>query len=245
MNGKAARTTRTAMCARSSGDRRFRGEFSMTLSFDLFWSFRSPYSYLATSRLAEMERDYDLAINVRPVYPLAVRSGAFFSQVNPMWIPYLMRDTYRIAEMLDVPYRWPRPDPVAVDMQSRAATPNQPYIHRLTRLGCAAAEAGRGLPFLYEVSRVIWSGQVDGWNEGDHLAKASARAGVDLAKLDAKIEADPEKYEAIIQANQKAHADVGHWGVPTMAFEGEPFFGQDRLDVLLWRLKQRGLEKRT
>ena len=54
--------------------------------------------------------------------------------------------------------------------------------------------------------------------------------------------ADPDKYEAIIQANQKAHHDAGHWGVPTMAFQGEPFFGQDRLDVLLWRLKQNGLK---
>jgi hypothetical protein len=32
----------------------------MTLSIDLFWSFRSPYSYLATPRLVEMEREYDL-----------------------------------------------------------------------------------------------------------------------------------------------------------------------------------------
>ena len=29
-----------------------------------------------------------------------------------------------------------------------------------------------------------------------------------------------------------------------MTFEGEPFFGQDRIDVLLWRLKQNGLAKR-
>ena len=217
----------------------------MTLSIDLFWSFRSPYSYLATPRLVEMARDYDLAVNVRPVYPLAVRSGEFFRQVNPMWIPYLMRDTYRIAEMLGLPYRWPRPDPVVIDPETRAATPNQPYIHRLTRLGCAAAEAGRGLDFLHEVSRVIWSGETVNWYEGEHLAKASARAGLDLAVLDAKIAADPEKYEAIIQANQKTHAEAGHWGVPTMAFEGEPFFGQDRLDVLLWRLKQRGLKPRT
>ncbi|HUB85216.1 MAG TPA: hypothetical protein VL971_05940 [Rhizomicrobium sp.] len=59
------------------------------------------------------------------------------------------------------------------------------------------------------------------------------------------IAADPDKYEAIIQANQKAHAESGHWGVPTMAFNGEPFFGQDRLDVLLWRLKENGLQKRV
>jgi hypothetical protein len=69
------------------------------------------------------------------------------ARVNPLWIPYLMRDTFRISEMLGLPYRWPRPDPVVVDPSTRAATPNQPYIHRLTRLGCAAAEIGRGCRF--------------------------------------------------------------------------------------------------
>jgi 2-hydroxychromene-2-carboxylate isomerase len=217
----------------------------MTLSIDLFWSFRSPYSYLATPRLVEMQRHYDLTINVRPVYPLAVRSGEFFGQVNPMWIPYLMRDTYRLSQMLGLPYRWPRPDPVVVDPSTRAATPNQPYIHRLTRLGCAAAQTPHGLDFLNEMSRVIWCGAVDNWHEAAHLKDAAARAGLDLAELDCKITAEPDTYEAIIQANQKAHADSGHWGVPTMAFQGEPFFGQDRLDVLLWRLKQNGLQPRT
>jgi 2-hydroxychromene-2-carboxylate isomerase len=216
----------------------------MTLSIDLFWSFRSPYSYLATPRLVAMQKDYDLTINVRPVYPLAVRSGEFFSQVNPMWVGYLMRDTYRISQMLGMPYRWPRPDPVVVDPQTRAATPNQPYIHRLTRLGCAAAETPHGLDFLNEVSRVIWSGEIEGWYDGDHLKNAAARAGLDLAALDKTIADDPDKYEAIIMANQKAHAEAGHWGVPTMAFNGEPFFGQDRLPDLLWRLKQNGLQAR-
>ena len=216
----------------------------MTLSIDLFWSFRSPYSYLATPRLVEMAREYDLDVRVRPVYPLAVRSGEFFSQVNPLWIAYLMRDTFRIAEMQGLPYRWPRPDPVVVDPDTRAATPNQPYIHRLTRLGCAAADAGHGLDFLDQVSRVIWSGETMNWHEGDHLTKAAERASLDLPVLDLEIALQPEKYEAIIQANQKAHQDAGHWGVPTMVFEGEPFFGQDRLDVLLWRLKQHGLKPR-
>jgi 2-hydroxychromene-2-carboxylate isomerase len=216
----------------------------MTLSTDLFWSFRSPYSYLATPRLVEMQREYDLNINVRPVYPLAVRSGEFFGQVNPLWIPYLLRDTFRLSQMLGLPYKWPKPDPVVVDPSTRAAMPNQPYIHRLTRLGCAAAEADRGLDFLNEVSRVIWSGQNENWHQGDHLAKATSRTGLDLAELDAKITTDPDKYEAIIQANQQAHQECGHWGVPTMAFNGEPFFGQDRLNVLLWRLKQNGLQSR-
>jgi 2-hydroxychromene-2-carboxylate isomerase len=216
----------------------------MTLSIDVFWSFRSPYSYLATPRLVEMRRDYDLEIRARPVYPLAVRSGEFFSQVNPLWISYLIGDTIRLGQMLNIPYRWPRPDPVVVDIATRAATPNQPYIHRLTRLGCAAAETGDGLAFLNEVSRTIWSGAIDNWHEGDHLKNAAARAGFDLADLDRRIETDPGKYEAIIQQNQQDHKAAGHWGVPTMVFDGEPFFGQDRIDVLLWRLKQAGLRPR-
>ncbi|MBU6472053.1 MAG: 2-hydroxychromene-2-carboxylate isomerase [Alphaproteobacteria bacterium] len=216
----------------------------MTLSIDLFWSFRSPYSYLATRRLVQMQKDYDLSIAARPVYPLAVRKAEFFDSVNPQWISYLLRDTFRISEMLGLPYRWPRPDPVKIDPMTRHATPDQPYIHRLTRLGCAAAEERGGLAFLDEVSSLIWGG-TENWHDGDHLKDAAARAGFDLSALDAKIEADPDKYEAVIAENQKAHHDSGHWGVPTMVFEGEPFFGQDRLDVLLWRLKQNGLKERT
>jgi hypothetical protein len=30
-----------------------------------------------------------------------------------------------------------------------------------------------------------------------------------------------------------------------MVFRGEPFFGQDRIDVLLWRMQRFGLQQRT
>ncbi len=216
----------------------------MTLGFELYWSFRSPYSYLATSRIVELVRDYDLDCDVRPVYPIAIRTPEFFEKVNPMWPPYLLRDTVRIAQMNGIPYSWPRPDPIAQDIATRTISKDQPYIHRLTRLGIAAVERGRGLPFLEHVSHTIWSGEVDGWNEGDHLARAAERAGLDLAELDAAVAADPDHFEAQIQANQEAHAAAGHWGVPTCVFEGEPFFGQDRLDHLVWRLEQHGLARR-
>ena len=88
----------------------------MTLEYDLFWSFRSPYSYLVTPRLIEFEREYDVKTNVRPVYPIAVRIPGFFKQVNPMWPPYLFRDCSRIAEMLGMSFAWPSPDPIVMNM---------------------------------------------------------------------------------------------------------------------------------
>ena len=216
----------------------------MTLSLDLFWSFRSPYSYLATGRLVQIEADYDLEIRVRPVLPLAVRDPDFFKRVNPLWPPYVLRDTMRIAEYHGIDYGWPRPDPIVQNFAAGIIATEQPYIFRLTRLGVDAVLRARGLPFIHEVSRIIWNGRIDGWNHGAHLADATARAGLELAAMDAAIAAEPGKYDQIIEENQRDHLAAGHWGVPTMVFEGEPFFGQDRIDLLLWRMQKRGLKRR-
>jgi 2-hydroxychromene-2-carboxylate isomerase len=216
----------------------------MPLAVDVFWSFRSPYSYLATPRLVALEGEYDLDVNVRPVLPIAVRIEGFFQRVNPLWPPYLMRDTTRIAEQLGLPYAWPYPDPIVQDYATREVAKEQPYIYRLTGLGVEAGRRGRALPFIYEISRVIFGG-TSNWHEGSHLADATERAGLDLAAMDAAIAADPASYDATIAKNQEDLEAAGHWGVPTMVFEGEPFFGQDRLDLLVWRMEQHGLRRRA
>jgi 2-hydroxychromene-2-carboxylate isomerase len=213
----------------------------VTLSVDVFWSFRSPYSYLATPQLIALQAAYDLEIVVRPVLPIAVRIEGFFKRVNPMWPPYLARDIYRLGQMQGTPIRWPRPDPIVMDIASGEVPADQPYIYRLTRMGQAAAEAGKGLAYISEVGSLIWSGSTENWHEGDHLAKAAERAGLDPAALEAVARDEADRLDAAIEANQKALESAGHWGVPTMVFDGEPFFGQDRLDVLLWRMKQLGL----
>ena len=217
----------------------------MSLNVDVFWSFRSPYSYLATPRLVALQQEYDLDFRFRPVLPIAVRIEGFFQRINPLWPPYLLRDVGRIAEYQGMTIGWPRPDPIVQDFATREVAKEQPYIYRLTRLGCAAAEHGRGLAFALEVSRIVWDGTVDGWDQGDHLAEATARAGLDLAALDAEASRDAKRYDDIIAANQQALEDAGHWGVPLMVFRGEPFFGQDRIDVLLWRMQKAGLARRA
>lgn len=216
----------------------------MTLTYDLYWSFRSPYSYLVTPRLVALERDNDVAATVRPVYPIAVRQPDFFANNDLLWVTYFLRDIGRSAEFVGLPFRWASPDPVRMDMATRTYPKEQPYIHRLTHLGVAAAERGRGLAFLDEASRLIWGGAVTDWHLGDHLALAAGRAGLDLAEMDAAIAADPEHFVAVVEANQDAQRAGGHYGVPLMVFEGEPFFGQDRFDQLKWRMEQRGLVRR-
>ena len=215
----------------------------MTLSYDLYWSFRSPYSYMIAPRLLALETAYDVACQVKPVYPLAVRTPEFFDVRDPLWLPYFMSDVYREAAFLGLPFRWPRLDPVQ-QAPGVGYRMEQPYIHRLTHLGVAAVERGRGLPFLVEVSRTIWSGEIDNWHEGDHLAKAAERAGLDFAELAAAVDADPGRHAAVVERNQVEQRAAGHWGVPMMVFGGEAFFGQDRFDQMKWRMEGAGLAAR-
>ncbi len=217
----------------------------MTLSVDLFFSFRSPYSYLALSKTRSMVADYDVAVNLRPVYPLAVRVPGFFKRADPRFARYVVLDASRVAKHDNIPFRFPRPDPIVQDMATLDVAEHQPYIHRLTRLGAAAQIEGRSLAFVDAISPVLWDGSVKGWHEGDHLARAASAAGFDLPAMDLAVAADPDRYEAVIADNEKAHAASGHWGVPTFVFENEPFFGQDRIDLLIWRMESKGLTRRS
>jgi 2-hydroxychromene-2-carboxylate isomerase len=216
----------------------------MTLSADIFWSFRSPYSYLAMRRYRALAGEYDLSLNLRPVYPLAIRQPDFFERNHPNWLRYMALDVARLAQSLGMTIAPPRPDPIVQDLATRRIAEEQPYIHRLTRLGQAAARRGLGLVFADEVSQLIWGG-TDGWNEGGLLAEATARAGLDLAELDAEVTRDAVALDVEIAASQQALEAAGHWGVPTLVFNGEPFFGQDRIDLAVWRMKQAGLKERA
>jgi 2-hydroxychromene-2-carboxylate isomerase len=106
------------------------------------------------------------------------------------------------------------------------------------------AERGKGLKLLREVSTLIFGGTRN-WHLGDHLAQAVALSGLELAELDRDLDANAQRYEGKIGDNEAAQKRAGHWGVPLMVFENEPFFGQDRFETLKWRMAQRGLKRRT
>ena len=215
----------------------------MTLTAELYFSFRSPYSYLAVGRYRAMTEKYDLDIALRPVWPLAIREPDFFERNHPNWLGYTMRDMLRVAQFHDIPFGAPRPDPIVQDVATRRIAADQPHIRRVTRMGQAAARRGSGLPFAHEAGQLIWGGQ-ENWHEGDHLGGALARAGLDPAEIEGEVAAQPDALDAEIAANQDALEAAGHWGVPTLVFDGEPFFGQDRIEMVRWRMDQKGLTER-
>jgi 2-hydroxychromene-2-carboxylate isomerase len=215
----------------------------MSEAIDTYWSFRSPYSYLAIPDLLQLRDDYDVDIHLRVVLPLAVRAKATLFDPSNMKPPmYILMDSRRRSEYLGLPFVFPpKPDPIVQDLKTMEVAKEQPYIFRLCKLGVEAERRGKGLDFAAAVSRLIMGG-TEGWDQGDHLKQAVASAGLDLADLEAATVNGDHLEE--VERNHQALDAAGHWGVPTMVVRGEPFFGQDRIDTLRWRLDQYGLGKR-
>ena len=210
------------------------------LDVTLYWSFRSPYSYIVLPRVEELQRSANVKIDLRIVHPNAIRNPAYFKRMDPLARPYFFIDTARAAAFHGLAFRRPVPDPIIQNPVTLEIAPENPLAHWLGRLGIAAVARGHGLDFALEVSKLLWDGSTDNWHEGPHMAAAARRSGLDFADLQRAVTANPDHHEAVLAENNRALHAAGHWGVPTMVFNGEPFFGQDRFDMLVWRLERSG-----
>ena len=209
---------------------------------DVYWSFRSPYSYLATPDMVSIKAEFNVTVNLRVVMPIAIRDpNILFTDAGKMRVKYIQLDWARRADFLGLPNKWPSPDPIVQDMETLKISKNQPYIFWLSYLGVEAQRQGRGIEFAKEIASVIFGG-TENWHEGTHIKKATETAGLDFENMEAQI-ANSEDHANEIEANQNSLEKVGQWGVPTFVFQGEPFFGQDRADTLRWRLEKENLKK--
>ena len=122
---------------------------------DVYWSFRSPYSYLATPDMVSIQEEYEVNVNLRVVMPIAVRDpDILFTEAGKVRVKYIQLDWARRAEFLGLPNKWPSPDPIVQDMETLKISDEQPYIYRLSYLGVEAQRQGKGIEFAKKDSRI-------------------------------------------------------------------------------------------
>lgn len=227
------------------------------LKADVIWSMRSPYSYLVLQRIVWLNSNYNVDINLRMVLPVAVRStkggsgkagGLFTIRYK---LPDAMWDCPRTAQYQGVPFRYPVPDPIWQTIypphgdgyQYVHPPEKQPYIVWLVRLACYCQKHGKAIDYVHHVHSLIYGGHEEHWpaHAKDRFNRID---GLDYDEAIKYIQENPEEIDAYWQENSKIQAQAGHGGVPLMIINGEPFFGQDRVDQFYWRLCQNGLTKR-
>lgn len=196
-----------------------------TFYFDL----GSPFAYLAAERLQE--------ILPEPVAWQPVSLGALF-KLNGRSSWALDERGGRHAGMAEIeargrlyelaPVRWPDPWPTNYLYAMRAAT--------------YALQAGQGRPFTIAAFRQAFA-QGHDLAIPEHVLQAAEQAGLDPSAVD-EATRDPQIKLALRSATGTAH-ELGVFGVPTIAIEGELFWGDDRLQDAATALVQPGPQHRS
>jgi 2-hydroxychromene-2-carboxylate isomerase len=224
------------------------------LEIDVFYSMRSPYSYLSLFRYAYLHSAFNVDVSIKVIFPVAARTrhtGGKAGSGRWYFYGYTVMDAPRTGRYEGIPFRYANPDPILEDIRPQgeatmavAPMEKQPYIAWLTRLAAAAQLEGKTLEYCLAVSPLIWGARTPLGEWPLHVEAAVNSIGLDYGATIEDIQANPSKYDDVWLKNQDDFQATGQGGVPTASFGGEPFFGQDRFDQLFWRLRQNNLTVR-
>lgn len=196
----------------------------MTATVEFFFSFRSPYSYLAGPRGFALADRYDVDVVFRGVMPMAMRGQS----VPRSKALHTLRDVDREARRLGMPF-------------GHIHDPIGDGAVRCLRISEHAKDAGCERAFVLGASRAIWAEAVDVATDAG-LRPVCEAAG--LAWPGCATALDSDVLRARVDANTAALAELGQWGVPVFTFDGACFWGQDRIVDLETALHEAGLERR-
>ncbi|MCW3816579.1 DsbA family protein [Micromonospora sp. DR5-3] len=199
----------------------------------LYFSFRSPRSWLAVRQLTERWPEAPDVITFVPHWAPAdglraalaeADSGFLDTPISRAKHEYLLVDTNRLVHRLGYRMVWP------ADMDVDWAVPHLAWLY--------AREQGRGWEFYQAAVRARWE---EGENISDPavLAGLATEAGIDPAGA-VGAAADPGLREAAVQALASAYDD-DIFAVPYFIVGRHRFWGLERLDGFLDALHTAGV----
>lgn len=181
----------------------------------LYFSFRSPYAWLATFRLRRALGDLPVRVEYVPVYP----PDEFPN--DPAAIPakatYIGRDVIRTARAYGLSVRFPE------RLDTDWGRPHAAFLY--------ADHEGKGEEFALETFSARFSRGLDVGTD-ETLAQIAGASDLDVGETLAAA-ADPELQARVREGVVRAFGERGVFGVPMFAYRGEYFWGNDRLDWLI------------
>lgn len=180
---------------------------------DCFFSFRSPYSWIALQRLYALADALGAELHMRPVQPMVQRGVP----LSPAKRRYIVFDAAREARRWGVPF-------------GRIVDPLGAGVERCLAAFTLADREGRARAFASAAGEAVWSRGID----------VSTDAGIDwvlrrsgVGARAAAVARHADDWRDPVARNQQALRAAGLWGVPSMVTDAGAVWGQDRL----WRLR--------
>jgi 2-hydroxychromene-2-carboxylate isomerase len=185
---------------------------------EFFYSFRSPYSYLALSRISEIADAFGVKLTLRPVLPMVMRG----MKVPKSKLLYIATDTCREARRRNIPF-------------GKFADPVGKGTERCLAVYRYAETQHRAREFLLNAGLAIWSEAIDVATDKG-MRKVCGRTG--LFWPDVKEAMNNEDWRQPIEENRESMMNSGSWGVPTVRFGDFLAWGQDRDWMLVRHLEE-------
>ena len=185
------------------------------LYLDIFWSGRSPYSYLAMKPLAELREKYNVELRYQIIQPMVMRG----MKINPEKGLYIVKDCMRIANENNIPF-------------GNIIDPVGEAVERCYSMFDYVRKNRKEEQYLHAFAKAVWA-------EGKHGYLTSTLKTIinkiDLDWEEAKTELDSTNWINETDKNRETLYKLGKWGPPTMSLsnsEGENLitvWGQDRI----------------
>jgi len=194
----------------------------MAAAVDFYFDFYSPYGYLASRRIDEIAARHGREVNWRPFLlgPVFKAMGLPPMLQTPLIGDYVKLDFVRSARLAGVKIRFPEEYPKVALAPARA-------FYWLHDRNPAQAKA-----LAKSVYQAIFAEGRDG-NDPGLLARLAQAQGIDAAQLLEAIQTPGIKDRLKQEVNRAV--EQGVCGSPFFIVDGEPFWGNDRLDqVDLW-----------
>ncbi|NPU91524.1 MAG: 2-hydroxychromene-2-carboxylate isomerase [Gammaproteobacteria bacterium] len=179
---------------------------------DFYFSFRSPYSYLAADRVFKLAELYKIPVTIKPVMPMVTRGIPLPKAKRG----YIVKDAKREAEKYNLPF-------------GKICDPLGDGINHCMALFLYARSIGREKELVVSLASGIWAEGLD-VNRLPHLRRMATRAGLDWDAAQARL--DDESWRELAQQNREDLDAIGLWGVPAFRYGNLVLWGQDRLWAL-------------
>jgi 2-hydroxychromene-2-carboxylate isomerase len=189
---------------------------------EYFYSTHSAFAYLGSRRLSEICAAHDCQLIHRPflLSPVVEQAGGQpFAKRSQAHVDYFFgREIERWAAFRGVSIIDYRPT-----YHDNPLTLSSGMVIMAERLGQDVDALAHALLAAH------WRDDIDLMNP-DQLSEAAREAGLDPAPLLAGA-LEPE-VQAVLQANTDAALEMHLFGSPTYVLDGDPYYGQDRLELL-------------
>lgn len=187
---------------------------------EYYFSFISLWSYVGSHVFYELANKHNADIVFKPVDLLAVFAAGGGKPVKQRALP---RQAYRLVEML----RWREIRGIDLVLHPKYYPADPAVAHRML---LAALRDGQDVrAFVHACLRAVWADELDIADPAT-LRRLASDSGLDGDQLLTQA-ADTELHKQEAALTQEAIARQV-FGAPFYVYRNEPFWGQDRLDLL-------------